>query len=109
MERLYSKPPCARCQQLKGERFDPEDCKVCVPDSLPENEDAHRIFWAVRKQYIMSWNGPIDINHEAIHKAMDLYEIKDKKDCFEKVTAIAEHIITMMREKVGNEDRVDIH
>ena len=28
---------------------------------------------------------PIDINHQAIHEAMRLYEVENHKVCFEKV------------------------
>jgi len=33
----------------------------------------------------MGTNGPIDINQIPIHKAMKLYKIKNRKECFEKV------------------------
>ncbi len=34
---------------------------------------------------IMGMNGPVDINHLAIHEAMRLYKIKRRQECFEKV------------------------
>jgi len=33
----------------------------------------------------MGFNGPVSIDQNAIHNAMNLYEIKNKKECFEKV------------------------
>jgi len=47
----------------------------------------------------MGFDGPIDINHQSIHEAMRLYEIKDKKDCFEKVLKMTQKQISKMREK----------
>ena len=45
--------------------------------------------------------GPIDVNHEAIHRAMELYEIKDKRACFEKVLVMAQNWMDKARENNG--------
>lgn len=47
----------------------------------------------------MGFEGPIDIMHEAIHKAMDLYEVENKKQCFEKVLVMARVWIKNIRKK----------
>lgn len=39
---------------------------------------------------ILNQNGPISINQLAIHEAMKLYEIKDRKDCFHKVLFLSD-------------------
>jgi hypothetical protein len=46
----------------------------------------------------MGWNGPVAINHLAVHAAMELYEVEDKKDCFEKVLKLSYHFIAEARE-----------
>jgi hypothetical protein len=47
----------------------------------------------VRDQLILGSNGPIGINHLAIHEAMRLYGIRDKRNCFEKVLRLSGHFI----------------
>jgi hypothetical protein len=37
----------------------------------------------------MSVNGPIEINHQAIHEAMRLYRIEKRRECFEKVIILS--------------------
>ena len=65
-------PPCVTCKELPKE----------------ENEDALRIFFMVRNQIIVGPQGPIEINHMAIHAAMELYQIQKRQECFEKVVAL---------------------
>ena len=48
------------------------------------------IFFIVRDQLIMSFNGPFALNQIAIHGAMGIYEIKDPRQCFEKVVKLGE-------------------
>lgn len=97
MERLFEKPPCGRCQTLKGDKFDPADCIKCVPTAFDENEDALMIYPIVADQYIVGMSGVIAINHEAVHRAMDLYEIEDKRTCFEKVLKLSRYFIAKSR------------
>jgi len=40
----------------------------------------------------------IDINHQAIHEAMRLYEISDRKVCFEKVLVMGAKWIERLRD-----------
>ena len=49
---------------------------------------------AVRDQYIISaMGGPISINQMAIHAAMDLFDVADKRGCFDKVVYVSREII----------------
>jgi len=57
------------------------------------------IYNLCQDQFIMGFNGPVAINHEAVHRAMDLYEVAEKRDCFEKVLLLARHFIAEMRDK----------
>jgi len=94
------KPNCETCKKIKGESFDSKDCEICLPTCLPENKDAEKIFLVVRDQYIMSSIGtPISINQMAIHKALDLYNIEFKEDCFEKVVTVSRQFIHEWNEK----------
>lgn len=40
--------------------------------------------------------GPVAISQEAIHKAMELYEVEHSRDTFEKVLAVSRHFIGKM-------------
>ncbi len=95
---------CDQCRQLYSERRDrgiPGDppCEDCWVELLPANESAHRIFNVVRNQLIMSFGGPIALNHSAIHEAMRLYRIKNRRLCFEKVLILGQYSISKMNEK----------
>ena len=56
-----------------------------MPPLMPENEDIIKVYLAVRGQVITGFAGVIDINYLAVKMLMDLYEIKNQKQCFEGV------------------------
>ena len=43
----------------------------------------------------MGTDGPVSVNQIAIYEAMDLYDVADRRGCFEKVVNVAR---TMIRE-----------
>jgi len=45
----------------------------------------------------MGTQGPIAINQLAVHEAMNLYCIRDRKECFEKVLKLSSYFIEKMR------------
>ncbi len=94
------KPPCSRCKILKGESWDEEICSVCLPPLMPENEDATQIFSITQNQLIMGPGGPIDINQTAIHEAMKLYQVQNRRECFEKVLTLSGYFLGKIRKKV---------
>lgn len=51
----------------------------------------------------MGVNGPVDINHQAIHEAMRLYRIKNRRRCFEKVIALSKWWIGVITNKGGSQ------
>lgn len=57
---------------------------------MPENEDAIFIYMIVHDQLIAGFDSQI-LNHAAVHSAMELYNIQDRKSCFEKVLMLARH------------------
>lgn len=95
---------CDQCQQMYAERIPPgtPPCDNCRVEPKEENADALMIFFLVQNQFIMGANGPIDINHLAIHSAMDLYEVKDRRECFKKVLRLARWHINRIMEKNEN-------
>jgi hypothetical protein len=82
---------CERCRTVYKGKEQPEEppCETCRAELLEENEEAAQIFSITRSQLIMGFDRPIDINHTAIHSAMDLYGIKNRKECFEKVLTLS--------------------
>jgi hypothetical protein len=88
---------------MYGERNPPEEppCEDCRVDLQKENEDAVRIFFMTQSQFIMGPNGPVDINHLAVHAAMELYEIKNRRDCFKKVIRLARWSIDRINSRDG--------
>ena len=88
---------------MYGKRKPPEEppCKTCYIGPLPENEDALKIWSIVKDQYIMGMNGPVTLNQNAIHNAMSLYEVKNRKECFEKVLGLGHWWVKRVRENEG--------
>lgn len=64
---------------------------------MEENVDAAQIYVICRNQLIMSMNGPIDINHLAIHEAMRLYGVENRRECFEKVVKVSDYFLEKYR------------
>ena len=61
---------------------------------MAENRDAVKIWSLCQRQLIFPpMAGPIDIDHAAVHEAMNLYRVENKKSCFEKVLYLAGHFI----------------
>ena len=92
---------CDQCRATYAERNPPEEppCEICRVEFLPENEEALKIFRIVRNQLIVGPASVIDINHLAIHAAMDLYKVKNRKQCFEKVLHLANWWLEKIKEK----------
>ena len=84
-------PICGDCKRMYAERNPPGEapCQSCRVETVEENEDAIRIFFLTQYQVIMGPRGPVDINHLAVHAAMELYGIIDRRRCFEKVLKLS--------------------
>ena len=96
---MEDKPPCEDCELLKEMANKPTECQECFPELMPENIEAWRMYSVISGQLIMGQAGPIDIDQNALHKAMELYEIENKRDCFERVCALARHMLKVQWEK----------
>ncbi|MFA6336078.1 MAG: hypothetical protein WCX48_11125 [Bacteroidales bacterium] len=85
---------CDQCREMwkdrnaRGVDGDPP-CDDCRVELLKENHDAVRVFFLTQNQLIMGPSGPIDINQLAVHAAIDLYGIKDRQGCFDKVMRLS--------------------
>jgi hypothetical protein len=84
---------------MHGERTPPTipPCDGCMVDLAEENEDAARIFQIVRGQVRTRFNGQhddvIDLDFNAVKMAMDLYQIHNQREVFEKVRATFFHFL----------------
>lgn len=99
---MEEKPDCEICEHFADKKNRPTECDKCLPELMPENADAWKIYATISGQLIMAQSGPIDINHLAIHKAMELYEIGNKRVCFEQVTKLARHMLKRNWDKQKN-------
>jgi hypothetical protein len=89
---------------MYGSRTDPNlekepPCETCRVEIMPENEEPFKIYMITRSQYIMGFNGPVDVNHLAVWESIDRYKVKAPIKVFERVTRCAKHIIYDMMEK----------
>jgi hypothetical protein len=96
-------PQCDGCKETYSRKNPPEEppCEICREEPFEENRDAVRIFSVIKNQLILGFGGPIDINHMAIHEAMKLYKIKNKRECFEKILRISGWWIKKLSEDKG--------
>jgi hypothetical protein len=101
---MEEKPRCDVCEHFADRESRPTPCRECLPELMLENSDVWRIYAMVSGQLIIGAAGPLGINHNAIHKAMELYEIENKRDCFERVCAISEHMLKLNWEKRKSKD-----
>ena len=91
---------CDSCREMwternaRGVEGEPP-CGTCRVDLMPENEEAARVFQRVRGQVIaVGMEGKvIDLNYPAVKMVMDLYGVKNQKDCFEKVVRVFHHFL----------------
>ena len=90
---------CEGCRDIYGEKNEEPPCYTCKPEFIEENAEAIEIFYLIRNQFVMSMNGPIDIMHEPIYRAMDMFSIIDRKKCFFKVLSMAHVSLSKMRDK----------
>jgi hypothetical protein len=90
-------PPCEICKKFYKKKPEKPICggfkcgKGKLSESLlPENEDAFFVFTQVVNQAIFAGiNGvAVDLDYGAVKFVMDLYEIEDQRNCFERVLRV---------------------
>ena len=78
-------------------------CNSCMPEFREENRDALKIFALIKNQYIMGMNGPIEINHVAVWKAIEKYAIERECETFEKVIRLSGWMLNRIKGKNENQ------
>jgi len=95
---------CDQCREMwidRNARGIPGDppCDTCWVDLLDTNRGAVDVFMLTRRQVVTADQGQIvDISIPAIKIAMDLYEIKNQKECLLKVRRLFHHFEQKRRE-----------
>ena len=66
----------------------------CIPFLMENNQEAISVYSMVTNQIIVTGMGNvIDIDFKAIDFIMNLYDIQNKKICFEKVVLLFRHFL----------------
>lgn len=85
---MEEKPDCTICRQLKAEHGKEPECWKCMPELLRSNYDAWQVWLMVQGQLILAPNGhAVDVNHMAVWKLIEMYDVEDPLWTFERVTA----------------------
>ena len=83
---------------MNGEPWSESRCEKCRVDLLEENQDAGTIYIMCRNQVITAGMGEIiDINLQTVKAVMDLYGVKNQRECMEKVTKTFRHFLSQRR------------
>lgn len=72
-----------------------------VPDVLPGNVEAVKVWAECRTQVIAGIGGVIDIDIMTVKMVMDLFGVKNQKACLEKVRLMFDEYKDAMKEKEG--------
>ena len=65
---------------------------------MEENQDAGTVYIMCRNQVITAGMGEvIDINVQTVKTVMDLYGVKNQRECVEKVTKTFRHFLSKRR------------
>jgi hypothetical protein len=90
---------CDQCRTMYAERkpHGTPPCESCRVELREENEEAARIYQLVRRQIITFFNGEvdkeIDLNFASVNTVMDIYNVKNKLECFNKVIRAYYHFL----------------
>ena len=61
-------------------------CETCRVELMPDNKEASMVYNIVQNQFIMGFNGPVDLNQSAVWECIDRYRVKDPIKVFERVS-----------------------
>ena len=81
--------PCKACKATHARRGEPPPCDSCIPPLMPENVDAINVYLLVRNQVITVGMGEVvDLHFPSVKIMMDMLEVKNQRQCFDKVLYI---------------------
>jgi|WetSurMetagenome_2_1015567.scaffolds.fasta_scaffold106009_2 hypothetical protein len=91
--------PCDRCKFFHAKRGESTPCDTCIPIPIQENADAVNVYMMVRNQVVTAGMGRVvDLNIPAVKYVMELYGVKDQKDCLSRIMKIFH---TLLQERVA--------
>lgn len=91
---MRDKPDCENCKAIWEKKKLPPPCMDCIPFLNENNEEAVSVYTMVANQVITAGMGTvIDIDFKAIDFIMNLYDVKNRKVCFEKVVMLFRHFL----------------
>ena len=85
---------CDQCRTMHAERNPPTipPCNTCRVILMEENEEAANCYFLTRRQVVTADQGQIiDISIPAVKIAMDLFEVKNQRECLIKVRNLFHH------------------
>jgi hypothetical protein len=85
---LARKYPCEVCRTLHGNRGTDPPCETCTPplDNDRDKEIASLYLLCKNQVILRGAEGEIvDISFSAIKDLLDIYEVRNKKEAFEKI------------------------
>lgn len=93
---MKEKPTCEQCKLTWEALKKKPDCTKCLPAILPGNEAILSVYNAVQGQVITAGMSGIVIglNHSAVWKYMEKYEMENQLEIFEKVTKLFHHFLS---------------
>ena len=89
---------------MYGKRTPPDEppCDACRVGLLEENYEVADVYIMCRNQVITAGMGEIiDINLQTVKTVMDLYGVKNQRECMEKVTTTFRHFLSQRKANRG--------
>ena len=78
--------PCKNSFRVEGKEA---PCDTCYPVTLPQNQEAVRVYSLVSHQVRTAGMGEIiSLDYNAVAWIMDLLNVRNKLDCLERVNTI---------------------
>lgn len=78
--------------EMQAQVNDTRDCVSCKKPAalLPENIAAYELFWLLRSQYTYVGMDaiPVGVSYSVVKDLLDIYEIEDRRICFEKIITL---------------------
>ena len=106
---MYEKIDCEVCRKLYAERElknpDSENteppCSECLPELGSINQVALRVYLACQDQLIVGgMGGVIGINHLAVWKYIEKFNVRNECSVFNRVVAVSQHMVKRWNEEI---------
>ena len=89
---MADKMDCDKCAKEKSVLLDHSEseaeCLACLPPLRVENYEHYRIYAITQSQFIMSVDGPVDLDINAIISVMKLHGVQDQRKCLDAVLKV---------------------